>query len=55
MALFWIDFSASVIVEAETKEKAMERFFFEEKLFAIKKCDYVEVDSVDEIDEPPEN
>lgn len=54
MALFWIDFSASIIVEAETKEKAMERFF-EEKLFATKKCDYVEVDSVDEIYEPPEN
>lgn len=53
MAQFWVDFSASVIVEAKTWEEAKEKFF-EEKLFATKKCHYVEVNDVEEIEEPSE-
>lgn len=54
MAKFWVDFSASVIVEAKTWEEAKERFF-EEELFATKKYHYVEVNDVEEIEESPEN
>ena len=53
MAKFWIDFSATIIAEAETKEEAMKKFF-EEKLFVAKVYEHVGIDSVEEISEPPE-
>lgn len=53
MAHFWVDFSASVIVEAKTEEEAKEKFF-KEKFFTTKKYHYVEVSDIEEIDESPE-
>lgn len=54
MAKFWIDFSASVVVNAETAEEAREKFF-KEKSYKKEKCYYTAVDSIEKIEESPEN
>lgn len=53
MAEFWIDFSATVIVKAETKEEAREKFF-KEKVYKKEPYYYPEIDTIEEIAEPPE-
>lgn len=53
MAEFWIDFSATIIMEAENAEEAREKFF-KEKAYRKEPYYYPEIDCIEEIAEPPE-
>ena len=48
MAQFWIDYTASALVEAETEEEALDNFWTYNNI--IRERDYTEVDRIERED-----